>query len=150
MWRLVRASKTLDVNSPYAYLLLCSDFADTSLVAECNGQIVGFVGGYRPPARRASIFVWQILVAEPGRGRGIGARMLAALLDGAVRRGADTLEATVTPSNTASRALFLGFARDRGLSCREETAFAAELFPAEHEPEVRLVIGPVPGAERRE
>jgi L-2,4-diaminobutyric acid acetyltransferase len=139
----VRATESLDLNSPYAYLLLCSDFADTSLVAERDGELVGFVGAYRPPARREAIFVWQILVAETGRG--IGTQMLAALLELKGCAGVRYLEATVTPSNAPSRALFTRFARERGVGCREQVAFSADLFPGDHESEVRLITGPFPG-----
>ncbi len=146
----MRASDALDVNSPYAYLLLCSDFAETSLIAECAGEIVGFVGAYQPPTRHTAIFVWQILVAETGRGRGLGTRMLTALLDSVAPRGVRFLEATVTQSNVASRSLFEGFARNHGVSFHEELAFSADLFPDDHEPEIRLIIGPFPDDARRE
>jgi len=150
VWELVRASNALDLNSPYAYLLLCSDFAGTSVAADIDGEVVGFVGAYRPPARQSAIFVWQILVAEAGRGRGIATRMLSALLEAEGCAGVHYLEATVTPSNAPSRALFTRFARRRGVPCREQTAFAANLFPGKHESEIRLVIGPLPERRRGE
>src|SRR5690606_21532662 len=40
----------LDVNSAYCNLLQCSHFADTCVVAERAGQIVGWISGYRPPS----------------------------------------------------------------------------------------------------
>jgi hypothetical protein len=51
IWSLVRASKALDVNSPYAYLLVCSHFAATSVVAERGDSIVGLVAAYARPDR---------------------------------------------------------------------------------------------------
>ena len=45
LWRLVRASKDLDTNSPYAYVMFCEYFRDTCLVAEEDGRIVGFIVG---------------------------------------------------------------------------------------------------------
>lgn len=144
MWRLVRDSGVLDLNSPYAYLLLCSDFAHTSTVAEAAGQLLGFVGAYRPPPRPDSVFVWQIVTAREARRRGLASRLLEALLDQRACRGARFLEATVTPSNRPSRAFFEGFARRLGVPFEEETAFTAELFPgADHEDEVRIRIGPL-------
>ncbi|WP_230987146.1 diaminobutyrate acetyltransferase [Mycolicibacter heraklionensis] len=38
LWQIAVDSATLDVNSPYAYLLWCRDFASTSVVAEVGGQ----------------------------------------------------------------------------------------------------------------
>lgn len=144
VWRLVGGSDALDLNSPYAYLLLCSDFADTSVVAEEAGRIVGFVGAYRPPPRPDSVFVWQILSAPEAQGRGLGASLLAALLEQPACRDVRFLEATVTASNERTRALFAGFARRRRLPLVEQKAFGAELFPAaDHEEEVRVRIGPL-------
>jgi len=145
VWRLVRDSRGLDLNSPYAYLLLCSDFAATSLLAEGEEGVVGFVGAYRPPPRPHAIFVWQIVTADPARGSGLASQMLDALLARPACRGVRFLEATVTPSNTASWALFRGLARRRGAPLTQEPAFGTELFPnPDHEEEVRVRIGPLP------
>jgi len=142
LWEAVCASGTLDPNSPYAYLLLCTDFADTSLVAFWGDELVGFVVGYRPPKRADTLFVWQISVATPARGTGIGGHMLDALVK---RAGVRFLEATVTPSNRASAALFHGFARRHAASVSEDCAFERSLFPPDqqHEEELRLRIGPI-------
>lgn len=143
VWQLVGGSGVLDLNSPYAYLLLCSDFSETSVVAEAAAGIVGFVGAYRPPPRPDSVFVWQIVTAPELQGSGLGASLLEALLGRQACRDVRFLEATVTPSNEPSRALFAGFARRRGLPLVELTVFGAELFPSEHEEEVRVRIGPL-------
>ncbi len=144
---LVRASGVLDVNSPYAYLLLCTDFADTGVVAQRGGALAGFVLGYRPPARPEAVFVWQVGVDAAERGRGLAGRLLRALMAGPGARGARFLEATVTPSNAASAALFRAFGRRVGAPCREAPAFAASLFPGpDHEEEIRFRIGPLEDA----
>jgi L-2,4-diaminobutyric acid acetyltransferase len=144
VWGLVRDSGALDLNSPYAYLLLCSDFADTCVVAEAAGRVVGFVGAYRPPPRPDSLFVWQIVTARELRGAGLGRSLLDSLFLRPACRSVRFLEATVTASNDRSRALFAGFARRRGLPLVELPAFGPELFPAaDHEEEVRVRIGPL-------
>ncbi|MGE4220112.1 MAG: diaminobutyrate acetyltransferase [Alphaproteobacteria bacterium] len=147
IWKLVRDGGTLDLNSPYAYLLVATDFADTSLIAERGGEAVGFVAAYRPPPRPDTLFVWQVGVAPAARGQGLAGRMLAALADEAAgRRGVRWLEATVTPSNAASDALFRSFARRRGLACAVGDGFAAADFPdtdPKHEAERHYRIGPL-------
>lgn len=144
IWNLVEKSGALDSNSPYAYLLLCTDFSDTGAVAEANGEIVGFVLGYRPPARPETYFVWQIALADAYRGHGIASALLDAVIDRMLPLGVTFLEATVTPSNAASWALFRGFAGRAGAQCRELPAFSSELFPDRgHEEEVRIRIGPL-------
>lgn len=142
VWQLVRDAGALDLNSPYAYLLLCSDFRETGVVAPAEeGRLGGFVLGYRRPSAPDAWFVWQVAVAPEQRGRGLAGQMLAWVMD----RHPDVrfLEATVTPSNEASRALFRGHARRYGLDWSEEMAFPKALFPAgDHEDEVRIRIGP--------
>lgn len=146
VWRLVRASRVLDVNSSYAYLLFLDHFGHTSVVAERDGEIVGFVTGFRPPLRPEVIFVWQVAVAESMRGRGLARRLLDSLvrLDGC--RGVQYLETTVTPTNEPSQALFASFARSVEAEHRVSPYFGVELFPAGseggHEAEELHRIGP--------
>jgi L-2,4-diaminobutyric acid acetyltransferase len=139
---MVEAS-TLDTNSPYAYLMWFRDFAGTSVLAECVGRPVGFIAGYSPPERPDTRFVWQVCVDPAMRGRGLARRMLKHLAQG-IGAPARYIEATVTPGNAASMALFRGFAADAGVPCEETPCFGAELFPgASHEPEHLLRIGPL-------
>jgi L-2,4-diaminobutyric acid acetyltransferase len=148
IWRLVRDTGVLDVNSPYCYLLVCRDFAATSLVACVDGAIVGCALAYRPPPQPDTLFVWQIGVAAAARGRGLGRRLLAGLLALPAARDVTHLTATVTPENVASRRLFAGFARGLGVACVVDPAagFAAELFDGGHEREDAIRIGPLAGA----
>lgn len=147
LWRLARDSGSLDLNSPYAYLLWCTDFAATTVVASAGDDVIGFVGGHRPPTDPDCAFVWQVTVDPGQRGTGLGRRLLLAFLERPGNRDARWLTATVTPSNAASLALFRGTARQLGVDCDERERFPAELFPAEagdHEPELGLRIGPLP------
>lgn len=143
IWRLIREAGTLDLNSTYAYLMICRDFSETCIVAEDEGRIVGFVTGYRPPPKQDTIFVWQIGVAPDARGRGIASRVLDHLVTSDACRGVRYLDTNVTPSNEASRALFHGFARRRNAPVEELEGFGSSLFPEpSHEPERLLRIGP--------
>jgi L-2,4-diaminobutyric acid acetyltransferase len=147
IWRLARDSGSLDLNSPYAYLLVCSDFAATSVVAEDESGLAGYVAGYRPPADPACAFVWQVAVAERARGQGLGRRLLTATLGRPGNAGSRCLTATVTPDNEASLRLFRGLAGALGVPCEEHERFPLDVFPPEagaHRPEVELRIGPLP------
>lgn len=144
IWRLLDEVGTLDSNSTYAYLMVCRDFADTSMVAELDGRIVAFVTGYRPPRSPETLFVWQIGVAPQVRGRGLGGRLLDRLLRAEACSKVGFLETNVTPSNQASRALFEGFAWRLGAPIVEFEGFDGSLFPERsHEPERLLRIGPI-------
>lgn len=136
----------MDENSPYAYLMWGEYFADTSVVAERGGAVVGFVTGFRPPRSPDTLFVWQIAVDEGERGRGLGGRMLDVLVSGLP--WCRVLEATVTPSNRASASLFRAFAGRMGVGVDEAIVFDAALFTGGgHEPEVRFRIGPFARAD---
>lgn len=144
MWRIVDRTDNLDDNSPYLYLLLCRDFAQTCIVAEDEGgDLVGFVTGYRRPERPETYFLWQVTVAPSQRGKRLARRMIHALLARLSAEGVHRLEATVTPSNEPSMRMFRGFARELAVDCRETTIFPETLFPdGDHEDEVLFAIGP--------
>ena len=141
LWRLAAATGVLDVNSRYAYLLWCRDFAATSVVARRDGDVLGFVTGFRRPEEPSTLVVWQVAVDAAARGQGVAAAMLDALFDQVPE--VDHLEATVTPDNIGSAALFGRFAERRGAPVRRSELFGAELLGAGHEPEILFRIGPV-------
>jgi len=147
---IVAASGVLDVNSLYCYLLLCSHFESTCVVAEVRGELVGFTTGYLLPARSDVFFVWQVGVHESARGQGLAAAMLDSLMRRDSCASVRFLEATVTPANDASMALFRSFARRFGTVCTEMPCFNESVFGEEaHEAENLLRIGPLPVGQRR-
>lgn len=141
---LIRRCPPLDVNSHYVSLLLCRDFAATCVVAEIDGQIAAFLSAYQPPLRNDTIFVWQVAVDESARSRHLASKMLDVLLRRDVVRPVKYLEATVTPSNTASQSLFQALARRHDTDCCVSAHFTAEDFDegTVHEPEDLFRIGP--------
>lgn len=143
IWRDLPEVGGLERNSAYAYLLLCTHFADTGILAEEEGRLAGFVLGYRPPVRPTSMFVWQIGVSRRARGAGLAGRMLDAVLTLPGCAGVRDLCATVSPDNTASLALFRSFARRRQLPCAEAPCFPGRLFPETHPDENLIRIGPL-------
>ena len=144
IWRLVEGCETLDKNSCYAYLLLCSDFADTCMAAFSGKQLVGFILGYRPPNRKETLFVWQVGVDGAARGKGIGKQLLAALANREVARGTRFLEATVTPGNAASMRLFSSFAASRECEMVTSPHFTSNQFASsQHDDELLIRIGPL-------
>jgi len=141
---LVQACPPLDLNSRYAYLLLCEHHAATSVVAECDGEPVGAITAYIPPAHPDTLFVWQVAVAEKMRGQSLGTRMLEHLLQRCIEvRGLRWMETTISPSNRASHQLFTRFAARHGAGCTTATLFAADDFGASgHEEECLYRVGP--------
>jgi len=142
IWRLAGAAGELEQNSGYAYVLLATHFDDTCLVAEEDGELLGFVVGYRPPRQPDTIFVWQVAVAAAARGLGLGRRLLVELARRSAASGVCWVEATVTPDNEPSRKLFRSLARELGTECAVLPFMSAQLFPAAHEPEELFRLGP--------
>lgn len=144
--RLIESCKPLDVNSLYAYLLLCEHHAETCVIAHSEKRVVGFVSAYRIPEREDTIFVWQVAVDASTRGTGLAKTMLRELLLRPLVRGCTHLETTVSPSNTASRRLFHALARELDAPVNETLLFAESDFGGEnHECEMLIRIGPFQG-----
>lgn len=141
---LVAACPPLDLNSRYAYLLLCEHHGDTSVVAEMDGRLVGAITAYIPPQQPDTLFVWQVAVASEQRGKGLGASMLQHLLRDCIeRQGLRWMETTISPGNQASHKLFTSFTLRQGVGCSIATLFAASDFGASgHEEERLYKIGP--------
>lgn len=143
LWRLVQATGSLEPNTPYAYLLLASDFGRTCLVAEQEGHVVGAVIGYHPPEQAETAFVWQVGLLPALRGKGLGLEMLQRWIALPANQACQWVTATVADDNLASQALFQRFAALHRVNCSVQPHFTADLFPAEHAPEPLYRIGPL-------
>uniref|UniRef100_A0A0M0KC89 L-2,4-diaminobutyric acid acetyltransferase n=1 Tax=Halalkalibacterium halodurans TaxID=86665 RepID=A0A0M0KC89_ALKHA len=143
MWELVNKS-TLDTNSPYKYIMMCEYFAETCVVAKENERLVGFVTAFIPPEHQDVIFVWQIGVDSSQRGKGLASKLLQELISRDICSNVNYVEATVTPSNKASQALFQKLAREYNTQCEVSECFSEDLFPGDdHEAELTFRIGPL-------
>ena len=146
--RLIKKSPPLDPNSVYCNLLQCSHFYDTCICAKSDKKLVGFVSGYRLPARRNTLFVWQVVVAEEARGAGLASRMLTALLNQPACEKVEYIETTITPDNAASQALFTKLAKLLSTEANVGPGFdRTEHFYGEHESEELWRIGPITHSE---
>lgn len=145
LWNLAREAGNLDVNSRYAYLLWCRDFAPTSVVArDTQGVIAGFITGYRRPEEPDVYFVWQVAVAPGYRRRGLARTMLDHVVHSMRSNGVRFVETTVTPNNKASMRLFESFAEANGADLTRDVLFSERELGSGHEPEVLHRIGPLP------
>lgn len=139
---LIAASPPLDCNTSYAYYLICHDFNQTSVIAEDQGEVVGFISGYRRPNAPEVLFIWQVVVDSKQRGQGLAGRMLDWLID--QNPDAQALETTIGPSNAASNRLFTSLAERRSAQVEKSTFLGEEQFGASgHEEEVLYHISPL-------
>jgi L-2,4-diaminobutyric acid acetyltransferase len=109
IWALIQDCKPLDENSMYCNLIQCDHFRDTCIVAELDGEVVGWVSGYILPHDVETLFVWQVAVSEKARGTGLGTLMLRALLSRDLCKDVTRVQTTITRDNAASWALFRKF-----------------------------------------
>lgn len=143
IWRLIKDTRVLDLNSAYSYLMLCKYFSDTCVIAETNGSVAGFVSGFIAPTDSTVLFVWQVAVDERVRRRGLGMNMLKHLLTRDSSSQTRYLEITANPSNHAAWSLYHHLAQKFNTKCEVSECFPSRLFPGgQHEDELMLRIGP--------
>ncbi|GGK01938.1 L-2,4-diaminobutyric acid acetyltransferase [Lentibacillus kapialis] len=144
VWELIKHTGVLDLNSSYSYLMWCEIFSETSIVVEREGNTVGFISGFIHPDQPDTLFIWQVAVDDSERGNGIATKMLYHLLKREGCGDVNHVEATVSPSNTASQQLFKGLAKKLNTKCVIHDYFTSGDFPSEgHEDELLFKIGPI-------
>ena len=127
----------------YCNLLQCTHFASTSVAAEYQNDLVGFISGYLVPERPGSLFVWQVAVSDRVRGKGVATGMLKHILSRPQCRSVTHLETTITDSNRASWALFEGLAKKFHAGLEQSVIFDRNIhFEGEHDSEMLVRIGP--------
>lgn len=140
IWDLVRECKPLDENSMYCNLVQAEHFRDTCVVAELNGDIVGWVSGHMIPNEDA-LFVWQVAVSPRARGLGLGKKMLEHLIGREACAEAAQLNTTITKDNEASWGLFRSFAREIGGDLSDKAHYKRDLhFDGQHDTEHMVTI----------
>ena len=126
IWELVRACKPLDENSMYCNLVQAEHFRDTCVVAELDGDVVGWISGHMIPNKDA-YFVWQVAVGPDARGLGLGRKMLTHLVEREECSDAKELKTTITEDNDASWGLFRSFARSIGGELSDEPHYEKDV-----------------------
>lgn len=81
-------------------------FADTFLVAECDGRVVGYTIGALVQHRPATGWIVRLVVSGEHRRRGLGGGLVAAVSGRLRERGAGEVYLSVAPGNRAARALY--------------------------------------------
>ncbi|MEC5325270.1 diaminobutyrate acetyltransferase [Aurantimonas sp. A3-2-R12] len=141
---LIDSCEALDDNSLYCNFLQCTHFAGTCMLAEMNGEVVGWVSAYRPPEEPETLFVWQVAVAEAARGRRLARRLIAKLLASDSCTGVERLKTTITPDNASSWRMFEGVADEFDATISDKVWLCGEEhFSGDHDSEHMLTIGPI-------
>lgn len=140
IWELVRACKPLDENSMYCNLIQADHFRDTCVVAELDGDILGWISGHMIPNANA-YFVWQVAVSPKARGMGLGRKMLTHLINRDECADAEAMKTTITKDNDASWGLFRSFAKSIGGDLTDAPHFKEDdHFGGQHDTEHMVTI----------
>lgn len=143
VYKLIESCPPLDTNSSYCNLLQSSHFSATSVAAEMEGSLVGFISGYIVPDRTDTLFVWQVAVSPSARGVGLASRMLSEILSRPSSSAVEYLETTITEDNQASWALFESLAKKLSVNLQRSDWMDKEVhFSGLHDSETLVRIGP--------
>jgi L-2,4-diaminobutyric acid acetyltransferase len=103
---IVQQSDKISHHTSYTYWVALRAWPDLFLVAELDGEIVGFAFGLRAAEQPHQVFLWQIAVDPEHQRLGIGELLLHTLIARAARSGALELTTTISIDNGPSNALF--------------------------------------------
>lgn len=143
VYQLIKDSQVLDLNSLYCYLIVCDHFQKTSIIAEYKSEVVGFISGYLIPENPNVLFIWQVVVKETMKKKGIALSMILSLLKREELQSVNTIMTTVTPSNIPSKKMFYSAAKNLNTNVSEDRYFLPQHFGQQsHEEEVLFTIGP--------
>ncbi|MFV2197088.1 diaminobutyrate acetyltransferase [Nocardiopsis sp. LOL_012] len=140
---LVRESDQLDDNSEYYYMIWFRDFAATSVVAELDGEVIGFLTGYRRPDAPETYFVWQEAVRPRHGIPFLGVKLFDHAVGEQLLNGARYVEATVSEENTPIVMVLKRFAKRWSAPTHKSVLFSSADFGGGHHEETLYRIGPV-------
>ncbi|MHA1266089.1 MAG: GNAT family N-acetyltransferase [Candidatus Helarchaeota archaeon] len=87
----------------YEFLARC--FSNTFFVYEEQGKIIGFIVGFPNTAVKGEFWLYQVGIYEEYRGRGIGSKLLARLIEQVKAEGYACMRSHFKFENKHSRAL---------------------------------------------
>ncbi len=140
IYKLVKDTNVLDVNSEYLYLLQTTHFKEFCSVALLEEEIVGFTSGYLIPNKEDTLFIWQVAVDSKARGEGLAGKMIVDILQRESSKNVKSIHTTISPSNSSSQKLFEKLSKNYGVSFEKETMFEISDFNDAHEDEVLYKI----------
>lgn len=140
IYKLIKNSKPLDLNSQYLYLLQTTYFSDTCLIAKYREKTMGFVSGFIHPKDNKIFFVWQIAVHNEFRGKNIAYTMLKRLLENQKLSNIQSIHTTISPSNIASQKVFKKLANELKLDTEISIFANKEDFEDSHEDELLYIF----------
>jgi L-2,4-diaminobutyric acid acetyltransferase len=107
---LIKKCKPLGFHTLYTYWVLNYHFNDLFLISEEDSGINGIISGLLSGTKTKTAFIWQIGVDPDFRGRGISQMLIREFCKKALQLGAETIQLSIDPQNTASLNAFKKYA----------------------------------------
>jgi L-2,4-diaminobutyric acid acetyltransferase len=127
--QLVEDTPGVEPNSLRHYTLWFRDFADGSLVATVDDELVGVLTGYRRPQEPDTYFVWQTAVSPRHCIPMLGVKLFEHAVDRQLAKGARFVEATVSVGNEALVMVLKNVAMRHSGGIQTCVLFPGSLFP---------------------
>jgi ribosomal protein S18 acetylase RimI-like enzyme len=120
--------------------LFFEHFTDTSFAAERDGELAGFLVGFRSQSRPGEAYIHFVGIHPGERGRGLGRDLYERFFAAVRARGCDRVRAVTSPVNRGSVAFHqrMGFAIEPGVAGPDGIAVAAG-YDGEGQDRVRFV-----------
>lgn len=114
---------------------------DTSVLAEVDGEIAGFVSAYLLPYDAETLFVWRVEAPGADRIPGLGSLMIGHLMRQDICRHVTRVQTVLTQDDAPGWALFRRFSRWQGTTMRIQPFITQALEPMKrHEAESLITI----------
>ncbi|OCM00355.1 L-2,4-diaminobutyric acid acetyltransferase [Aliarcobacter thereius] len=137
IFKIIKESRTLDLNSEYLYLLLSTHFQDSCSLAFIKDELASLVLAYYLPNESKTLFIWQIATKKEFRGNNLTLKLLEDIVS---RKEINKLITTVNPNNIASSKIFEKFAKNNNSELTKSILFSKDDFLNSHEDEVLFTI----------
>lgn len=110
---LMRSSNNIDHHTEYTLWQIAHFDPDLFFIALVDNRMVGYLFGR---STKESVFLWQMAVDKKNRGKGIGKKLVLALINSANKNKFSSIITTVTPDNLSSKATIFSAVKSCGLS----------------------------------
>lgn len=142
IWKLIKRTGNLDLNSEYCYFMLSDLFKDYCAIVTSPDEtdILGYVSCIPRQDDSQTLFVWQVCTDPRIQKRGMAKKLINFVIEQQSEK-VEFIEATISDDNQGSIALFTSLAKSYGAEMKKENYIEASDFNDSHESEYIYKIG---------
>ncbi|UXP33360.1 diaminobutyrate acetyltransferase [Reichenbachiella agarivorans] len=142
IWKLIKRTGNLDLNSEYCYFMLADLYQDQCAIVTSpdHAGILGFASCLPRQEEDNTLFVWQICTDPQLQKQGMAKKMLHFILENQQDK-VKYIQATISEDNLGSRALFTSIAKSYDAKIDKDLYIDAQDFSNSHKSEFIYRIG---------